>query len=104
MATTTHPGGRVQQDSTVLSTAPTAGVVWAIIGVFSLLYVAYLMVAWITSPDFARTMPAAPVPDIIQTKLLILQVFTCAVTVLVVYFFVIKPKLQTGRFTFIALF
>ena len=101
---TTHPGGRLHQDSTAMSTAPAAGVVWAIVGVFSLLYVAYLMVAWITSPDFARTMPASPVPEAIQTKLMILQVFTCAVTVFVVYWFVVKPKLQTGRFTFIALF
>lgn len=100
----TSLGSTVRHEASVAAKAPAAGIVWAIVGVFSLVYVAYLMIAWITSPDFARTLPASPVPDDVKLRLNILQIFTCTVTVLVVYFFVVKPKRQTGRFTFIALF
>jgi Spirocyclase AveC-like len=93
-----------RHQGSVVNAAPTTGVMWAIVGVVFLAYFFYVMIAWMTSPDFARTLPAAPVPDAIQMKMNVLQIVTCLITVLTIYFFVIKPKLQTGRFTFIALF
>ncbi|WP_182915931.1 spirocyclase AveC family protein [Massilia cavernae] len=83
---------------------PEAGTTWAIIGVVFLVYFFYVMGSWITSSDFARTMPASPVPDEIKFKMNLLQVVTCFITVLTIYYFVIKPKLRTGRFSFLALF
>ena len=85
--------GNRHQGSAV-NAAPTAGVMWAIVGVMFLAYFFYVMIAWMTSPDFARTMPAEIVPDSVKLRMNILQGITCFITLLTVYFFVIKPKLQ----------
>lgn len=75
-------------------------VVWAMIGAATAAFVIYLGIAWITGSQFTRSGPGPTrEPTWMAVSVIAQQAFFGTAAVVCVAWFLIRPRLKTGRFT-----
>ena len=78
---------------------------WIANGAFWLGLMAYVWTAWVVSGDFTTNkIGRGQEPDWYVTLMRSWEVFALVVTIAILWYFVIRPKVKTGRFTFDSLF
>ena len=78
-------------------------VIWAGLGAAFLSLTVYVFGAWMLSPDFKRIYPSAPLSETAQSLVLWNQVLFSLVTIFCLAYWVVLPKIRTGRFSFMGL-
>ncbi len=78
-------------------------VFWAFLGIGFLLLMTTIYLSWITSEDFKRTYPPVPVGAAVERIIWWNQLVPSLVTLWFAWIWVVKPKLLTGRFSFMGL-
>jgi Spirocyclase AveC-like len=78
---------------------------WILNGAFWLGLMTYVWTAWVLSGDFTTNkIGRGEEPDWYVTMIRSWEVFALIVTLAILWYFVIRPKIKTGRFTFDGLF
>lgn len=78
-------------------------VFWATLGAGFLLLMTYIYISWMTSPEFTRIYPPSPVDERVKNIIWWNQVIPSIATLWFIWYWVVKPKLTTGRFSFMGL-
>lgn len=74
--------------------------VWAGVGAVLIAFIAYLMLAWVFSDDFRPTEAGpTPVPDVMKVVIPIVIAANLAITVAIIWFFLVKPWRREGHLT-----
>ena len=78
-------------------------VFWSGLGAAFFVLTCYVFGAWMLSPDFKRVYPAVPLDQTKQMFAFWNQVVFSAFTIATLVYWVILPKIRTGRFSFMGL-
>ena len=77
--------------------------IWAASGALFLALTIYVFAAWLLSADFKPTLPGAPLDATTSRLIFWNQLIFSAICILCIWVWVVKPKLKTGRFSFLGL-
>jgi Spirocyclase AveC-like len=78
-------------------------VFWSGLGACFLALTIYVYGAWMLSPDFKRTYPSVPLDETTQSLIFWNQLVFSAITIACLIYWVVLPKIRTGRFSFMGL-
>src|SRR5215472_12403706 len=87
--------------NTAASSAIAPVTLWALVGAACLCLTAYILIRWLNSPDFHTVRPPAGVamPHFVRFWVLWTQILSTSFSVVLIWYWIIKPKVQTGQFS-----